>query len=65
MGTEKSVKGKADEEFEKRLLNPLGFVPSECVFVFVTIRKWTQKNKWVRSKKAEAKWKDVKKALRY
>lgn len=60
MGTESDVKGKADEDFEKRLSDPLRFVPSECVFVFVTTRKWTQKAKWVRAKKALGKWKDVK-----
>ena len=50
-GTSSDCKGKADDDYDKRKNNPIGFTPSDCVFVFVTPRLWT--------KKAENHWKDV------
>lgn len=59
MGTEKDIKGKADEDYEKRTKNQGEYTPAESSFVFVTTQRWTQKNKWVKEKKAEKVWKDV------
>ncbi|MDR3716713.1 MAG: hypothetical protein P4L51_28230 [Puia sp.] len=59
MGTEKDSKGKADDDYKKRSLKPLGYVPADCTFVFVTPRKWNKKKTWSDAKKAEKKWKDV------
>ena len=58
-GTNSSVKAKADEDYEKRVQNPLGYEPSECIFIFVTPRLWNNKDKWVTDRKAENVWKDV------
>lgn len=59
-GTSSDSKGKADDDYEKRKNNPMGFTPSDSVFVFVTPRLWTRKDEWVAAKKAENYWKDVK-----
>ncbi|MGD0589526.1 MAG: hypothetical protein ABSA44_01845 [Bacteroidota bacterium] len=59
-GSDKDIKGKADREYEKRSKNPLGFNPTECVFIFVTPRLWTKSDEWVKEKKKDGIWKDVK-----
>ena len=59
-GTSSDCKGKADDDYDKRKKNPLGFIPSESVFIFVTPRLWTKKDEWITVKKAENHWKDVK-----
>lgn len=58
-GTEKNSKGKADDDYDKRKKNSLGYKPKECVFIFVTARFWMNKDKWVKEKQAEEYWKDV------
>jgi hypothetical protein len=59
-GTEADNKGKADDDYDKRTSDPLGYNPSECTFVFITPRFWKHKDKWRTSKLAEGKWKDIK-----
>ncbi|MBB4807011.1 hypothetical protein HNP38_002307 [Chryseobacterium defluvii] len=59
-GTTSDCKGKADDDYDKRKKNSIGFNPSESVFIFVTPRLWTKKDEWVKEKKAESHWKDVK-----
>ncbi len=58
-GTSSDSKSKADDDYEKRKKNPIGFTPSDSVFVFVTPRLWTKKDVWAAAKKAENHWKDV------
>ena len=58
-GTTPNYKVKANEDYDKRKNNPLGIIPSNSVFIFVTPRLWTKKNEWVEEKKAEHHWKDV------
>jgi hypothetical protein len=58
-GTEANPKGKADDDYDKRKLDSLGYNPKESVFVFVTPRFWKFKDKWIKAKKAEEFWKDV------
>ncbi|MDI6833605.1 MAG: hypothetical protein QMD02_07180 [Bacteroidales bacterium] len=60
IGTSFDCKGKADDDYDKRKTNPIGFTPSDSVFIFVTPRLWTKKYEWIASKKAENYWKDVK-----
>lgn len=60
LGTNSNCKGKADSDYDKRKTNPIGFTPSDSVFIFVTPRLWTKKDKWIEAKKAENYWKDVK-----
>lgn len=58
-GTEADSKGKADDDYDKRKANSLGYNPKESVFIFVTPRFWKMKDKWVKAKQAEGFWKDV------
>ncbi len=58
-GTNSDIKGKADGDYNKRKDNPIGFMPKDSVFIFVTPRLWTKKDDWVKAKKAENLWKDV------
>jgi len=58
-GTSSDCKGKADADYNKRKTNPLGFTPSDCVFILVTPRFWKNKDKWIKEKQAENYWKDV------
>ena len=58
-GTDQGIKGKADGDYEKRTNDPLGYTPSECTYIFVTPRLWSKKDKWLKSKKEEKKWKDI------
>lgn len=59
-GVSKGVKEKADDDYEKRTKNPLGFDPSECTFIFVTPRIWTKGEEWRDNKMKDGKWKDIK-----
>ncbi len=59
-GTEAGSRGKANDDYEKRTLDPLGYNKSQCTFIFVTPRCWNQKNKWCKEKQEEKIWKDVK-----
>ncbi|HQQ94756.1 MAG TPA: hypothetical protein PLQ93_09390 [Bacteroidia bacterium] len=59
-GTEADSKGKADKDYDKRKLDPLGYTQKDCVYIFVTLRFWKQKDKWIKAKKVEGIWKDVK-----
>ncbi|MCG6190010.1 hypothetical protein K5G00_21465 [Maribellus maritimus] len=59
-GTEADNKGKADDDYDKRTANSLGYSKQECVFIFATPRYWKKKDKWIEDKKAQGIWKDVK-----
>jgi hypothetical protein len=59
LGVNKDVKGKADDDYDKRVKNPLGVVHAETTFVFVTPRRWANKDEWERNKKSEGIWADV------
>ncbi len=58
-GCNKAVKGKADSDYEKRTEKVSPKQRKERTFVFVTPRRWSAKNNWVKRRKAENKWKDV------
>lgn len=58
-GTSKDPKGKADDDYAKRALNPLGYNPAESTFIFVTPRLWQNGTAWVEEKKKDGIWKDV------
>jgi len=60
IGTNKNYRKKAEEDYQKRKQNLLGFNPSETTFIFVTTRIWREKDKWIQEKKKEKFWKDVK-----
>ena len=58
-GTSKDPKGKADDDYAKRVLNPLGYNPAESTFIFVTPRLWQNGKDWVEEKKKDGIWKDI------
>lgn len=58
-GTSSDCKGKADDDYDKRKANSIGFTPSDSIFIFVTPRFWTKKVDWIAEKKAENHWRDV------
>ena len=59
-GTEDNPKGKADEDYEKRKKDTLGYDAKESTFSFITPKHWKFKAKWITNKKKEGFWKDVK-----
>ena len=52
-GANSDVKGKADEDYEKRSKNPIRFNPAECTYVFVTPLLWSKSDEWVEEKKKD------------
>jgi hypothetical protein len=59
IGTNQNIKEKAEEDYQKRKENPLGAIPAETIFIFVTPRIWAGKNEWRLEKQKEGIWKDV------
>ncbi|MBB4245238.1 helix-turn-helix domain-containing protein [Rhizobium tropici] len=60
IGTQRDrIASKADDDYKKRSENPLGLIPAELTFIFVTPRHWPQKEMWAQKKRAENIWKDV------
>lgn len=60
-GCNKNIKSKADSDYRSRTESD-GISDEErkdITFIFITPRRWSQKEKWVQSAKAEGKWKDV------
>ena len=59
LGTTSKIKGKAEDDYQKRCGNPLGLNPAETTFIFVTPRRWGGKDKWIRAKNSEGIWAEV------
>ncbi len=59
MGTTKNIKGKADDDYAKRLRDPRGIEPSQSTHVFVTPRRWGGKGDWVSARQADGVWREV------
>lgn len=59
MGVNKDVKTKADDDYQKRSKNALGLTPADTTFVFVTLRRWGGKEKWIQARNAEGTWREV------
>lgn len=53
------IKGKADEEYEKRSREIALPERRGMTFVFVTPRRWRDKTKWVKERRSEHAWRDV------
>lgn len=63
-GVDANPRGKADDEYEKRKArqpdSAIGPVdPTSTTFVFVTPRRWNAKTRWLRTRRAESFWRDV------
>jgi len=59
LGTNSGIKGKADDDYEKRRGDALGLDPEQTTFVFVTSRRWGGKDDWVREKREEGVFREV------
>jgi len=58
-GCGQDPKSKANEDYDKRTVNPLGVVPANSTYVFVTPRNWSGRDDWAKERSAEGKWKKV------
>jgi len=59
MGTNGDIKSKANDDYRTRTSNPLGLDPAQTAFVFVTPRRWRDKDAWVAEKSKEGIWREV------
>lgn len=59
LSCQKNAKKKADADYQKRSNEPLGVDPADTTFVFVTPRRWPNKKKWSRERRAQERWRDV------
>lgn len=57
-GTNKGVQSKADDDYSKRS-SDASINHAEITFIFMTPRVWEKKDEWVKSKKKDGIWKDV------
>lgn len=57
--TQGSPTAKATEDYKKRSKDPLGIDTSNATFVFVTPRRWRDKQKWETARRNERRWADV------
>jgi len=58
-GVNENVKEKADNDYGKSVEAIDEADRRQIVFIFVTPRRWAGKKTWVKEKKAEGRWKDV------
>lgn len=59
MGTGERPSDKANKDYIKRTKQVTQDRRETITFVFVTPRRWNNRNEWIEEKKAEGKWKDV------
>jgi hypothetical protein len=59
MGTDARVKKKADADYATRTADPLGVDPAKSTFVFVTPRRWRDKETWAEEKAQAGPWREV------
>ncbi|MBB6017461.1 hypothetical protein ACFP9V_18450 [Deinococcus radiopugnans] len=59
MGVTADRRVKAEGDYASRTANPLTVVPINTTFVFVTPRRWEDKDIWAEEKRAEGIWQDV------
>ncbi len=59
MGVNGDPADKANGDYSKRTKDPGNVVPSDATFVFVTPRRWREKDAWVNRKKEDDAWKNV------
>lgn len=59
LGTGADPRAKAQDDYRRRVENPLGAEPSRTTFVFVTQRRWPNAQDWERRRKEEGVWRDV------
>ena len=53
------IRGKAEEDYQKRSADPLDVDPAQATFVFVTPQRFSGKEVWSGEKRASGPWRDV------
>jgi hypothetical protein len=53
------ITAKANKDYRARTKEPCGAVPGESTFVFVSLRRWPQRDEWLADRRAEGVWSDV------
>lgn len=59
IGCDDDVGGKANRDYNKRCKNTESETRKKSTFVFVTPRRWIKKSQWVKDKREEGLWADV------
>ena len=65
LGTSEDPRDQAQDNYRKRTADPQGATPVSTAFVFVTLRRWGQKDHkddkdaWVQARQAEGRWREV------
>jgi hypothetical protein len=59
IGTSGDAERKAQSDYRARTDEPLELDPATATFVFVTSRRWREKSEWVRRRRADKVWRDV------
>jgi hypothetical protein len=59
LSVRKDVTTKANEDYENRDTGPDGLKQAETTFMFVSSRRWPGKDQWLKDRRAEAKWADI------
>jgi len=59
-GTSDGSESKANKDYKKRTENPIGYKPSDCTFIFATPCFFSKKEEWIKERKNEGIWKDIK-----
>ena len=59
MGTNQNPRPKAQDDYKKRTQDSQGVNPAQTTFVFVTPRRWPDKDAWAVERRAEGVWRDV------
>lgn len=59
MSVAKGPKTEADDNWTKRTQDPVPLTPEDSTFVFVTPRRWRDKEKWADEKMRQGSWRDV------
>ena len=59
LGTSNKPRTKAQSDFRTRTNKPLGLDPKTTTFVAVTSRQWRDRDNWLKLRRKEKKWADV------
>jgi hypothetical protein len=59
VGTNGGIEKKAQADYRARTDHPGDLNPAKTTFVFVTSRRWREKNEWLLRRRADKVWRDV------
>jgi hypothetical protein len=59
MGVQAGPRQKADRDYAARLEDSGDLAPAASAFVFVTLRRWRDRDRWVREKSTERRFREV------